>query len=173
MRLSQDDRFRLVIPVPESYVRYIKIGDTAQVSVPALSRTYTGTIARFSVDVKEDTRTMHTEVDIYNADRKLIPGLYAEATLALDRKANAIAVPLQAVSQTGDQAAVDVVTPSGQIELRSVDLGIQTPRDAEVLSGLQEGEMVVVSDRSSLKAGQQVHPSVVQLTQYQGQGQDQ
>ncbi len=173
VKLSQDDRFRLVIPVPESYVRYIKIGDTAQVSVPALSRTYTGTIARFSVDIKEDTRTMHTEVDIYNADRKLIPGLYAEATLALDRKANAIAVPLQAVSQTGDQAAVDVVTPSGQIELRSVDLGIQTPRDAEVLSGLQEGEMVVVSDRSSLKAGQQVHPSVVQLTQYQGQGQDQ
>jgi RND family efflux transporter MFP subunit len=171
VKLSQDDRFRLVIPVPESYVRYIKIGDTAQVSVPALSRTYTGTIARFSVDVKEDTRTMHTEVDIYNADRKLIPGLYAQATLALDRKANAIAVPLQAVSQTGDQAAVDVVTPSGQIELRTVNLGIQTPRDAEVLSGLREGEMVVVSDRSSLKAGQQVHPSVVQLTQYQGQDQ--
>ncbi len=95
-RLSQDDRFRLVIPVPESYVRYIRIGDSAQVSVPALGRNYTGKVARFSVDVKEDTRTMHTEVDIYNTDRKLLPGLYAEATLALDRKDNAIAVPLQA-----------------------------------------------------------------------------
>jgi RND family efflux transporter MFP subunit len=167
VKLSQDDRFRLVIPVPESYVRYIKIGDTAQVSVPALGRTYTGTIARFSVDVKEDTRTMHTEVDIYNTDRKLIPGLYAEATLALDRKDNAIAVPVQAISQTGDQAAVDVVTPSGTIETRNVSLGIQTPKEAEVLSGLREGEMVVVSDRSSLKAGQPVHPSVVQLAQYQ------
>ena len=171
VKLSQDDRFRLVIPVPESYVRYIKIGDTAQVSVPALSRTYTGTVARFSVDVKEDTRTMHTEVDIYNTDRKLIQGLYAEATLALDRKDNAIAVPLQGVSQTGDQAVVDVVTPSGKIEVRNLSLGIQTPKDAEVLSGLREGEMVVVSDRSSLKAGQQVHASVVQLAQYQGQDQ--
>jgi RND family efflux transporter MFP subunit len=171
VKLSQDDRFRLVIPVPESYVRYIGIGDTAQVSVPALSRTYTGTIARFSVDVKEDTRTMHTEVDIYNTDRKLIPGLYAEATLALDRKANAIAVPLQAVSQTGDQATVYVVSPSGKVEIRKVSLGIQTPKDAEVLSGLREGETVVVSDRSSLKAGQQVHPSVVQLVQDPGQDQ--
>src|SRR5580698_6604437 len=165
VKLSQDDRFRLVIPVPESYVRYIKIGDTAQVSVPALGRTYSGTVARFSVDVKEDTRTMHTEVDIYNTDRKLIPGLYAEATLALDRKASAIAVPLQAVSQNGDQAMADVVTPSGKIETRNLSLGIQTPKDAEVLSGLRDGEMVVVSDRSSLKAGQQVHSSVVPLLQ--------
>jgi hypothetical protein len=139
--------------------------------VPALGRTYSGTVARFSVDVKEDTRTMHTEVDIYNTDRKLIPGLYAEATLALDRKANAIAVPLQAVSQNGDQATADVVTASGKIEPRNLSLGIQTPRDAEVLSGLRDGEMVVVSDRSSLKAGQQVRSSVIQLTQFQAQDQ--
>ena len=171
VRLSYDAKFRLVIPVPESYVRYIKIGDTAKVSVPALSRTYTGTVARFSVDVKEDTRTMHTEVDIENTDRKLIPGLYAEATLALDRRDNAIAVPLQAVSQNGDRSTVDVVSPTGTIEPRNISLGIQTPKEAEVLSGLREGEMVVVSDRSSLKAGQQVHPSVVQLLQDPGQDQ--
>jgi RND family efflux transporter MFP subunit len=170
-RLSEEDKFRLVIPVPETYVRYIKIGDTAQVSVPALNQTYTGTVARFSVDVKEDTRTMHTEVDIYNKDHKLIQGLYAEATLALDKKSNAIAVPLQAVSQTGDQTLVDVVTPDGTIDQRNITLGIQTSKDAEVLSGLQDGEMVVVSDRSGLKAGQKVRSTVVQLAQYQGQDQ--
>jgi RND family efflux transporter MFP subunit len=171
VRLSQDDRFRLVIPVPESYVRYIRIGDTARVSVPALSRTYTGTVARFSTDVKEETRTMHTEVDIYNTDRKLLPGLYAEATLSLDRKDNAIAVPLQAVNQNGDQVSVYVVTPAGKIEIRNVGLGIQTATDAEVLSGVREGEMVVVGDRSSLKAGDTVHPTVVQTVQAEGQDQ--
>ncbi len=115
---------------------------------------------------------MHTEVDIYNTDRKLIPGLYAEATLALDRNDNAIAVPLQAVSQNADQATtVDVVTPSGQVDVRNINLGIQTATEAEVLSGLREGEMVVVSDRSSLKAGQLVHPTVVQLLQAPGQDQ--
>jgi RND family efflux transporter MFP subunit len=170
-KLSEDDRFRLVIPVPESYVRYIQIGDTAKVSVPALGRTYTGTVARFSTDVKEDTRTMHTEVDIYNTDRKLLPGLYAEATLALDRKDKAIAVPLQAVSQNGDQTTVYVVTPSGTIDVRKVGLGIQTATDAEVLAGLSEGEQVVVSDRSGLRAGQKVRSSVVQPVQVEGQDQ--
>jgi RND family efflux transporter MFP subunit len=166
-RLSEDDKFRLVIPVPESYVRYVRIGDTAKVSVPALNRTYTGRVARFSVDVKEDTRTMHTEVDIPNADGKLIPGLYAEAILALDQKQNAIAVPLQAVSQDNNQATVYVVDGSGKLTNRPVALGIQTATDAEVVSGLQPGEMVVVSDRSSLKPGQQVKVKSVELPHYE------
>jgi RND family efflux transporter MFP subunit len=170
-RLSEDDRYRLVIPVPESWVRYIKIGDTAQVKVPALDRTYTGKVARFSVDVKEDTRTMHTEVDIYNTDQKLLPGLYADATLSLDRKDNAIAVPLQAVNQSGDRTSVYVVTPAGKVEIRKVSLGIQTADDAEVLTGVREGEMVVVGDRSSLKAGDMVHPTAVQPVQAEGQDQ--
>jgi RND family efflux transporter MFP subunit len=166
VQLSQDDLFRLVIPVPESYVRYVRIGDPIQVNVPALNRTYTGKVARFSVDVKEDTRTMHTEVDIPNTDGKLLPGLYAEATLALDQKQNAIAVPLQAVSRDNDKVTVLVVDASGKIESRPVVLGIQTPTDAEVLSGLQPGEMVVVSDPSSLKAGQRVNSKTVELVQY-------
>ena len=66
VRLSQDDLFRLVIPVPESYVRYIHIGDPVDVRIPALNKTFPGKVARFSVDVKADTRTMHTEVDVPN-----------------------------------------------------------------------------------------------------------
>ncbi len=66
VRLSEDDLFRLVIPVPESYVHYIHIGDPVTVNVPSLNRTFPGKVARFSVDVKEDTRTMHTEVDVEN-----------------------------------------------------------------------------------------------------------
>lgn len=167
VRLSQDNLFRLVIPVPESYVRYIRVGDPVKVTVPALNRTYPGKVARFSVDVKEDTRTMHTEVDIANTDGKLIPGVYAEAVLTLDQRAKALAVPLQAVAQEDNQTTVYVVDSSNRIDVRKVTLGIQTANDAEVLSNLKEGEMVVVSDRSSLKAGQQVHPSPIQLVQYQ------
>jgi len=167
VRLSQDNLFRLVIPVPESYVRYIRVGDPVKVTVPALNRSYPGKVARFSVDVKEDTRTMHTEVDIPNTDGKLIPGVYAEAVLTLDQRARALTVPLQAVAQEDNQATVYVVNSSNQIDVRKVTLGIQTANDAEVLSNLKEDEMVVVSDRSSLKAGQQVHPSLIQLIQYQ------
>src|SRR6202008_177256 len=75
VKLSEDGLFCLVIPVPESYVRYIRIGDPVSVRVPAMNRTFPGKVSRFSVDVREDTRTMHTEVDVRNPDRLLVPGL--------------------------------------------------------------------------------------------------
>src|ERR1700733_813854 len=68
VRLSEDDKFRLVIPVPEAYVKYIHVGGPVSVNVSSLNRTFPGKVARFSVDVKEDTRTMHTEVDVANTD---------------------------------------------------------------------------------------------------------
>lgn len=169
VRISQYDLFRLVIPVPESYVRYIRIGEPLNVMVSSLNRSFPGKVARFSVDVKEDTRTMHTEVDVANLDHMLMPGLYAEAMLTLERKPNALAVPLQAVSHEGEQTGVYAVSSSNKIEDRLITLGLQTATDAEVLSGLNEGEMVVVSDRSGLKPGEEVRPQKVELIQYQGQ----
>jgi RND family efflux transporter MFP subunit len=170
VRLSEDDKFRLVIPVPESYVRYIHIGDPVSVMVSSLNRTFPGTVSRFSVDVREDTRTMHTEVDVLNPQRVLLPGLYADATIQLENKQGALAVPLQAVDHNGEQAVVDVVNASNTIEIRPVVLGIQTATDAEVLSGLKEGDSIVVSDRSSLKAGQTVQPKMIDLPQYHNPG---
>jgi RND family efflux transporter MFP subunit len=167
VRLSQDDLFRLVIPVPESYVKFIHLGDSVSVNVPSLNRTFPGKVARFSVDVREDTRTMHTEVDVQNPGRVLLPGLYAEATITLEKKDEAIALPVEAVDQNNNTASVDVIDLSNKIEVRRIVLGIQTSTDAEVLSGLQEGETVVVSDRSGLKAGQPVQPKVITLIQYQ------
>ena len=169
VRISQDDLFRLVIPVPESYVRYIRIGDPVDVRVSSLNRAFPGKVTRFSVDVKEDTRTMHTEVEMRNPEHVLLPGLYAEATITLERRPDAIAVPLQAVNHEGDQTNVYVVSPDGKIEDRKVMIGIQTATDAEVVSGLHEGDLAVVSDRSGLRPSEAVHPQVVELVQYEGQ----
>ncbi|MGO9969163.1 MAG: efflux RND transporter periplasmic adaptor subunit [Bryobacteraceae bacterium] len=169
VKISEDDRFRLVIPVPESFVRFIHLGDPVQVSVPSLSKTFPGKVARFSVDVKEDTRTMHTEVDVFNPNHELLPGLYADATITLEKKDNAVAVPLQAVDHKGDSVTVDVVNAANKIEIRRITLGIQTANEAEVISGLNEGDLIVVSDRSSLQPDQVVRPKVIDLLQYQSQ----
>jgi RND family efflux transporter MFP subunit len=166
VRLSEDDLFRLVIPVPESYVRYIRVGDHVDVRVPSLNRTFPGKVARFSVDVREDTRTMHTEVDVMNPQRVLLPGLYADAELVLDRKDDVPSVPVQVLNHEGGKITVFVVNRNGELEDRAVQLGLQTANDAEVISGLNEGEQVVVSDRSALKAGQKVHAKPVALMEY-------
>jgi RND family efflux transporter MFP subunit len=166
VKLSQDDLFRLVIPVPESYVRYIRVGDHVDVNVPSLNRTFPGKVARFSVDVREDTRTMHTEVDVVNSQHVLLPGLYADAELVLDRKDDVPTVPVQALNHERDKTTVFVVNGNGELEDRSVQLGLQTASDAEITSGLSQGELVVVSDRSGLKAGEKVRPQTVAMMQF-------
>lgn len=170
VRLSQDDLFRLVIPVPEGYVRFVKVGDLVEVRVPALNRALTGKVARFSDDVKADTRTMHTEVDVANSDGKLVSGMYAEALLRLEHKDGALAVPLVALNHNGGQVTVYVVNAQSNIESRTVTPGIQTDTDAEIISGLSEGDTIVASDRGGLRAGQKVRPQPMNLDQ--GNGKD-
>jgi len=167
VKLSEDDLFRLVIPVPESYVRFIQVGDTVNVHVPSLNRTFPGKVARFSVDVMADTRTMHTEVDVRNPDHVLVPGLYAEANLTLEHRDDIPSVPLQALNHEGEKTTVLVVDSNGEVEIRPVTLGLQTATDAEVVAGLREGEQVVLSDRSGLKPGEKVIPQVIPVVQYQ------
>jgi RND family efflux transporter MFP subunit len=170
-KLSEDDKFRLVIPVPESNVKFIHIGDAVDVSVPSLSRHFPGRVARFSTDVAQDTRTMHTEVDVLNPNRVLVPGLYADATITLEHENNGLAAPLQAISHQTAGDTVFVVTPNNMIAIRTVQLGLQSPDWAEVTSGLNEGDYVVVSDRAALKAGAAVQPHVVEMTEYKAQNQ--
>src|ERR1700683_1704657 len=135
VRLSEDVLFRLVIPVPESYVRYIKVGDHVDVRVPSLNRTFSGKVARFSVDVREDTRTMHTEVDVPNPQRVLVPGLSADAVLSLDRKGDGETVPIQAWNRQGKKTTVFVVGADGELQARTVELGLETASDAEITAG--------------------------------------
>jgi RND family efflux transporter MFP subunit len=168
VKLSQDEKFRLVIPAPESDVRFIHIGDPVEVRIPSLNKTFPGKVARFSVDVKSDTRTMHTEVDVANPNRVLIEGMYAEVTLKLEHKTAALAVPLQAVDRQGERSSLLVVNPDNRIEERVVTLGLQNAGYAEALAGLAEGEQVVVSDRGALKSGQLVRPKTVDLMNFEG-----
>jgi RND family efflux transporter MFP subunit len=168
VQLSEDDKFRLVIPVPESYVRYIRVGDPVDVRIPALEQHFPGKVTRFSVDVQADTRTMHTEVDVPNPRRVLMPGVYAEATLTLDH-GGVVAVPQEAVNIDGDRRTVWVITPANRVELREVTLGIEAPNDAEVVAGVQEGELVAVGDRAALQNGETVCPKEVQLLRYRSE----
>ncbi len=166
VRLSEDDLFRLVIPVPEAYVPYIKIGEQVNVRVPSLGRSFPGKIARFSVEVRSDTRTMHTEVDVPNPQKVLLPGLYAEADLPVEERHDIPSVPIQALTHEGNRTVALVVGPDGTVEQRPVQVGIQTSMYAEVLSGLNEGEQVIVSDRSGVKPGEKVHPQQIEVLEY-------
>lgn len=159
-RLSQNNLLRLVIPVPESAVPEIRLGTAVEVHVPVLNKSFRGTVARFADEVDLSTRTMHTEIDVPNPKLELVPGVYAEASITLSEKRNALAVPIQAVIRTEDRTTVLTVDKNNKIQERTVQLGIETPNQVEILSGLTEGEMVVVGNRSQLRPGLTVQPKV-------------
>ncbi len=164
VKLSQNSRLRLILPVPESAVPTVHVGQRVEVRVPTLGRSFPGTVARFADKVLSATRTMDTEVDVPNPSLVLIPGMFAEVNLTLDHRKNILTVPIPAVDLgSSDDASgeVVVVTPENRIERRKVQLGLQTATGVEIRSGLRGGEMVVMGNRSSLRAGEQVRPKPV------------
>jgi RND family efflux transporter MFP subunit len=162
VRLSQNNLLRLILPVPESVVPSVRLGQAVEVRVPSLHRSFNGRVARFAERVNLDTRTMETEVDVPNPNLVLVPGMYAEVDLTLEHHNDVLAIPTEAVGGSEKQPLVYVV--AGQkIEVRPVTIGLQTATLAEVRSGLHDGEFVVIGNRSQLTAGQQVVPKETQL----------
>jgi RND family efflux transporter MFP subunit len=164
--LSENSRLRLILPVPESAVPTVHLGQQVDVRVPTLKRSFPGTVARFSDKVAVATRTMDTEVDVQNPALVLIPGMYAEVDLSLDSRRGVLVVPVPAVDVGSDESSgqVAVVTAQNQIEIRKVQLGLQTSTKVEIRSGLKEGDLVVVAGRSGLQAGQEVKPKITDMS---------
>jgi RND family efflux transporter MFP subunit len=160
VKLSENSVLRLIIPVPESAVPRIHIGEPVMVSVASLGKTFPGTVSRFASEVNSQTRTMHTEVDVKNPALELIPGMYATAVLSLEQRQSALIVPVQAVDRAGENVSVVIVGPDQHIQLRRISLGLETPDLDEVVSGLSENDLVVVANRSQLKNGMTVVPKL-------------
>jgi RND family efflux transporter MFP subunit len=164
VRLSENGLLRLALPVPESAVPLIHLGEPVDVRVSALHRSFPGRVARFSDKVESATRTMKTEVDVPNPTLVLVPGMYAEVDLFTEQRKHVLTVPVESVDGSASSARVFTVQPSGVIQIVPVGLGIETARHIEIRSGdLKEGDDVVVGSRAGLKDGNKVQPKVIRL----------
>jgi RND family efflux transporter MFP subunit len=162
-QLSQNNLLRLVIPVPERAVPEIHDGQTLEVDVSGLKKTFGGKIARSSGQIDPATRTMHTEVTVPNSNYELVPGMYASVRIPLHSVTNVLAVPVQAIQFTGTGEGVAlIVNTSQRLEKREVKLGLQTASEVEILSGLSEGETVVFGEQNQFKEGELVSPKLVE-----------
>jgi RND family efflux transporter MFP subunit len=161
VQLSENNLLRLILPVPESAVTRVHVGETVEVRVSSLGRTFQGRVARFSDDIRQSTRTMDTEVDVPNAALTLIPGMYAEVNLRIDERHGALAVPLDAVDRGASSTRAFTVSPSGALHIVPVTLGLEDDRLVEVRSGLRDGDVVVVGRRAGLQEGQQVQTKLL------------
>ena len=169
VRLAQWSRLRLVLPVPESAVPGLRLGEDVAVRVPSLNRTFQGKVARFADALSDETRTMHTEIDVGNSDGTLVDGMYAETDLQLKQPQNSLTVPIQAVQRNGDSGRVLVVA-NGAVEERTVKLGAEGNERIEILSGVSEGDSVIVGNLSEFQPGEKVQPKVIGDRAKSGEG---
>jgi RND family efflux transporter MFP subunit len=158
--IEEESRLRLIFPVPESAVARIRLGQTVHVSVSAVQQDFDAKVSRFSDKVDRETRTMRTEVDVENPDGALKPGMYAEATIAVEERKGVVTVPVEAVS-SGEKPSVLTVNHSGVVKACPISLGLTTPSRVEILHGLLPGDLVVVGSRAGVRDGDKVAPKVV------------
>ncbi len=158
VKIAQISTLRLRLPVPESLAPYVRNGDSAMIHIGALDRTIVGTVARSTIALDPATRSMQLEVDVPNANGSLSPGMYAEVSLNIRRVGDALVVPINAVFRDGNSQSVYVVNAQNKVERRNVTLGVTTANQAEILSGLRDGEQVIVANQAGFQPGELVTP---------------
>jgi len=163
VKLEETDILRLRLPVPEALAGYVHIGDPAQIRVEATGQQLSGKVVRTTGTLDLATRTLQVEIDLKNADGKLLPGMYAGVTLNIRRAGTGLTLPVQAVNQLSSPPFALAVDAQGRIQKRVLHLGIQTPSKLEVISGVTDGDRVVAANLSSFTPGESVRAQLVTL----------
>lgn len=161
VRLSQSNLLRLRVPVPEDDVKYIRQGDVLQVRVDAIGRSFAGKIIRFTRNVNFETRTMETEVDVENRNLSIAPGMYANTMLQLGHVTNVITIPVEALVLNGQQETVYVLDSGNHVHIRNVEVGIEGSKLAEIKSGLNVGDRVLMGGHEKYTEGEEVSPLLI------------
>jgi RND family efflux transporter MFP subunit len=170
VKLAQVNVLRLRIPVPESLAAAVRTGQPADVAVQATGEHFTGKVARFTDALDRTTRTMQVEIDVPNDTYKLQPGMYANVSLQTQNRPDALTIPVQAVQHKDGKSMVLVVDQQNRVQSREIQTGLEDPARVEVVSGLSEGERVIVGNFGAFQNGQVVDPKVTKFDTSAGQG---
>src|SRR3954447_18235083 len=143
--LQRIDTIRVFCDVPENDVPHLRVGDPAIVKPAGLDgKPFIGKVTRFSLRLDPETRNMRTEIDLPNPEERLYPGTYAEVSLEMNRRSDALTVPTAAVGSDGDGNFVYTITDN-QIARLAVKTGLTDNGRTEVTAGLSEETPVVAS----------------------------
>ena len=158
-RIAQTDRLRTYLNVPQADADSVRVGQQATLTIPDQpGRKFTGTVARTSNALDPATRTLLVEVQVPNPGAMLMPGEYAEVDLAVPRKDPPLVVPSDTLVVRSDGPQVAVVGSDGVVHFAGVHLGRDLGDHLEVLSGLEEGQQLVVNPSDLIREGVKVKP---------------
>jgi membrane fusion protein (multidrug efflux system) len=151
--LQQVSHLRVVVPVPEENVGGMVNGARVDFTVPAFPRrTYTGTIARIAHALDEKTRTMPVELDVFNRDGSLAPGMYPSVKWPVRSPRPELLVPKTSVVTTTERTFV-IRDRGGRAEWVDVRKGVSEDDMVEVIGNLRPGDMVVRRGTDEMRDG--------------------
>ncbi len=147
---------RLQVAVPETESPHIQIGQPIRWTTDDFpGRNFDGTVTRAYWALEQATRTMLTEVQMTNPDMLLKPGMLVNARIGLERKDDALLVPISALVQEKENAFV-FKADAGKVLKTSVQTGFNDGTNVEISAGLDLANWVVITPQSSLQDGQTV-----------------
>jgi multidrug efflux pump subunit AcrA (membrane-fusion protein) len=164
-RVAQTDTMRVYITVPQPYVASIRPGLQADLIVANLgNQTFRGTVVRTAGAVDPNTRTLLAEVDIPNPGRVLLPGMYTQLRITVQRVDAPLVIPSTALVSRAAGPQVIELTPAANgratVHLRSVQVARDYGSTLEIVSGLTDGALVATIGTQILTDGQTVRIAI-------------
>ena len=154
--LVQVDTMRVLTSVPQNDAPNVRIGQTAEIVVQELGGVaFKGIVTRTSQALDLATRTLLTEIEVQNRDGRLMPGMFAQVKLEVVRGSRALFVPANTliIRATGAQVAM---VRDGKVVMTRITVGRDYGSEVEVLSGLSDGDQLVVNPGDNIVDGAQV-----------------
>lgn len=150
------DPIKLEFTVPEGFLSVLKLG----LAIEARSEAYpgekfTGVISAVDSRINPETRAIRVNASLPNADARLRPGLLMHVDIVKNTRTS-LAVPEEALLSAGEKKTVLVVGADKKAESREVQLGVREMGKVEILSGLKEGESVIVEGTMKAQSGGEV-----------------
>ena len=156
LTLVQLDTLRVMLSVPQSTAAQVHIGQPASVIIHELGDlVFKGTVALTSRAMDPATRTLLTEIHIVNADRKLLPGMFAHVALTVPAAGAGIRIPATALIIRADGPQVARVE-DGVVHMAKIGLGRDFGSTLEVFSGVDVGAQLIVNPSEQLADGARV-----------------
>jgi RND family efflux transporter MFP subunit len=161
-RIAQTSRVRTYINVPQAEAAGIKVGAKATIKVPDLpSKVFEGTVSHTADALDAASRTLLAEVQVDNAAGLLLPGMYAQVSFNTPRREPPVMVRADTLLIRGQGPQVALITPKKTVHFQPVLLGRDNGELVEVLSGLNEGDQVVVNAGDRVQEGVKVNPTII------------
>lgn len=155
--LSDFATARAQVALPEVDAALAKPGQPVKVSVEALpGKTFDGTVSRIAYSLDEATRTMLVEADLPNPELVLRPGMYAMVKVGVERHADVLLMPMEALVMEKANAFAFVAV-EGKARKTPIKVGFNDGAKVEVVSGLTSADAVILVGKMALADGAAVN----------------